>query len=263
MTLDKDLNSRYNPEGSDLRNLQLRMLEVMKVIDRICRKHNIKYWLSSGTLLGAVRHGGFIPWDDDLDIEMKREDFIRFCEIVSDELPDNLIFHTSQNDPKYVYLYAKVRDLNSYVKEKCPVNQSFKYQGAFVDIFPMEYSPLTLCKIAAKLYNRLCYNLVLCTGGRFMLYTIFRRALLDLVFPLFRVFAKLSPKRKLCHTYGVSFYDSFDPNDIFPLVEIDFEGERFFAPKNPHAYLTNMYGDYMQIPDEIEIHIENNTIKLW
>ena len=77
-----ELVNMYNPDGSDLRNLQLRMLEILNVVDRICRKHDIKYWLCGGTLLGAVRHGGFIPWDDDLDIEMMREDFIRFSEII-------------------------------------------------------------------------------------------------------------------------------------------------------------------------------------
>ena len=258
-----DLVNTYNPEGSDLRVLQLRMLEILKVVDRICRKHNIKYWLCGGTLLGAIRHGGFIPWDDDLDIEMMREDFIRFSEIAKDELPDTLILHTAQNDPKYVYLYAKVRDVNSYVKEKCPVNQSFKYQGAFIDIFPREYAILDWCKLAAKLYNRLCFNLVLGSGFRFFLYVFFRNMLVGVVYPLFRLLAKLSNKRKICHTYGVSFYDSYDDCVIFPLIEVEFEGECFFAPNNPHTYLTDLYGDYMKIPDEKEIHIENNTIKFW
>lgn len=258
-----NLSNIYNPEGSDLRNLQLRMLEILKVVDGICRKHDIKYWLSGGTLLGAVRHGGFIPWDDDLDIEMMREDFIRFSEIANVELPDNLIIHTALNDPKYVYLYAKVRDLNSYIKEKCPVNQSFKYQGVFVDIFPREYSSLVWCKIAAKLYNRLCYNLVLGTGLRFFLYRIFRKILVNIVFPLLRLFSKVSHKKRICHTYGVSFYDSFESSDIFPLTEIEFEGGHYFAPNNPHAYLTSIYGDYKQIPDKKEIHIEDNIINLW
>ena len=258
-----ELVNMYNPDGSDLRNLQLRMLEILNVVDRICRKHDIKYWLCGVTLLGAVRHGGFIPWDDDLDIEMMREDFIRFSEIIKDELPDNLILHTSNIDPKYVYLYAKVRDVNSYVKEKCPVNQSFKYQGAFVDVFPREYALLSWCKIAAKLYNRLCFNLVLGTGFRFFLYVVFRKALVNIVFPLFRVFSKFSNKRKICHTYGVGFYDAFESCDIFPLIEVNFEGGRYYAPNNCHVYLTKLYGDYMHIPEKKEIHVENNLIKLW
>ena len=72
------LRCQYNPDGSLLRELQLRMLEILKCVDSICEKHNIRYWLSSGTLLGAVRHGGFIPWDDDIDILMPREDYEKF-----------------------------------------------------------------------------------------------------------------------------------------------------------------------------------------
>ena len=70
------LRQRFNPDGSQLRKHQLRMLEILVVIDKICRKHQIPYWLSSGTLIGAVRHNGFIPWDDDLDIEMMRNDYL-------------------------------------------------------------------------------------------------------------------------------------------------------------------------------------------
>ena len=75
--MDSELRKRFNPDGSLLRRQQLRMLELLEVIDVICRKHQIPYWLSSGTLIGAARHKGFIPWDDDLDIEMLRSDYLR------------------------------------------------------------------------------------------------------------------------------------------------------------------------------------------
>lgn len=68
----EELRQRYNPDGSLLRRQQMRMLHILVEVDKICQRHNIRYWLSSGTLIGAVRHGGFIPWDDDLDIEMMR-----------------------------------------------------------------------------------------------------------------------------------------------------------------------------------------------
>ena len=71
--MSEDLRVKYNPDGSILRQHQLKMLDILIVIDGICKKHGIKYWISDGTLLGAVRHGGFIPWDDDLDIQMMRK----------------------------------------------------------------------------------------------------------------------------------------------------------------------------------------------
>ena len=74
----EELHKKYNPDGSDLRRMQMRMLDMLKEVDRICKKYDIPYWLSGGTLLGSVRHGGFIPWDDDLDIELMEDDFQRF-----------------------------------------------------------------------------------------------------------------------------------------------------------------------------------------
>ena len=84
----KALKERFNPEGSLLRRQQNRMTEMLVFIDGVCRKHNIKYWLCSGTLLGCIRHGGYIPWDDDLDIEMLREDYLKLLKVLPSELPD-------------------------------------------------------------------------------------------------------------------------------------------------------------------------------
>ena len=81
------LRIRFNPEGSLLRRQQMRMLEILLEVDKICKKHDIPYWLSSGTLIGAMRHDGFIPWDDDLDIEMLRKDYVRLMAVLPKELP--------------------------------------------------------------------------------------------------------------------------------------------------------------------------------
>ena len=82
-----DLRARFNPDGSLLRRQQLRMLDILLEVDKICKKHDIRYWLSSGTLIGAMRHDGFIPWDDDLDIEMLRSDYVRLMKVLPSELP--------------------------------------------------------------------------------------------------------------------------------------------------------------------------------
>ena len=74
--IQEQFKKQYNPEGSILRRAQYRMLEMLSFIDDVCVKNNIKYWIDSGTLLGARRHGGFIPWDDDVDICMPREDYV-------------------------------------------------------------------------------------------------------------------------------------------------------------------------------------------
>ena len=77
-----ELRARFNPDGSLLRRQQLRMLDILLEVDKICKKHDIRYWLSSGTLIGAMRHDGFIPWDDDLDIEMLRSDYVRLMKVL-------------------------------------------------------------------------------------------------------------------------------------------------------------------------------------
>ncbi|MBR2061575.1 MAG: LicD family protein, partial [Tidjanibacter sp.] len=76
------LRARYNPDGSALRRDQLELLRMLQVVAEICQKHNISWWLSSGTLLGAARHGGFIPWDDDMDIVLLRKDYKRLAKIL-------------------------------------------------------------------------------------------------------------------------------------------------------------------------------------
>ena len=113
--MDSELRKRFNPDGSLLRRQQLRMLELLEVIDVICRKHQIPYWLSSGTLIGAARHKGFIPWDDDLDIEMLRSDYLRLLKVLPQELPDNLALQTNETDPNYIFIYGKLRDKDSHM----------------------------------------------------------------------------------------------------------------------------------------------------
>ena len=83
----------------NLRNCQLKQLEILKVIDSICKKHGLNYWLDGGTLLGAVRHGGFIPWDDDIDIAMDYQDMMRFAKVAPDDLPEVLFVQTPETDP--------------------------------------------------------------------------------------------------------------------------------------------------------------------
>src|SRR3954468_16666800 len=101
--------SIYNPEGSELRRAQLKMLEILDIFDKICRKHNIKYWLACGTLLGARRHGGFIPWDDDLDVVVLQSDYNKIISVLKAELPENLKLQSRETDEKYWWYFPKIR----------------------------------------------------------------------------------------------------------------------------------------------------------
>ena len=99
-----------------LRNAQLKMVEILEAIDNICQKHDIKYWLCYGTLLGAVRHKGFIPWDDDCDICMMREDYEKFSKYAN-ELPSNLFLQTNETDSNYSKKIIKIRMNNTKLVE--------------------------------------------------------------------------------------------------------------------------------------------------
>ena len=111
--LKQELRERFNPDGSLLRRQQLRMLELLEAVDLVCKKYDIPYWLSSGTLIGAVRHQGFIPWDDDLDIEMLREDYLRLMKVLPEELPDKFVLQIQETHAHYISNYANARDVNS------------------------------------------------------------------------------------------------------------------------------------------------------
>ena len=147
---NEELRERYNPEGSLLRRQQTRMLEILLEVDRICQKHDIRYWLSSGTLIGALRHDGFIPWDDDLDIEMMREDYLRLMEVLPQELPDWLALQNDDTDPNYFYFYAKVRDRRSRMLEQNGYDRLWREQGIYIDIFPMEPHPIWMQRLSEK-----------------------------------------------------------------------------------------------------------------
>ncbi len=220
-----ELRQRYNPEGSLLRRHQLRMLEILKEIDRICQKHRIDYWLSSGTLLGAVRHGGFIPWDDDLDIEMERKDYLRLLQLLPEELNDAYLLQTHGTDPGFISTYAKIRDKYSAITEH-EEDINYRYKGIFIDIFQMEVTSYPLVRFAAALHRRLVYkyNRVPYAGNGFRKFQmqINYTLLTQLLYPCLRTAARIGRNKEVMHhTYGTCFLTPRYKSDIYPLSDQD------------------------------------------
>lgn len=242
--LQKQLRGRFNPDGSLLRQHQLRMLDMLRYIDAICRKHNIKYWLCSGTLIGAVRHGGFIPWDDDVDIEMLKDDYIKLINVMKHEDNSDYVLQTYETDSNFYFVYAKLRDLHSVIEETN--NLYYKYNGIFIDIFVLEpSSSLKLSQFSKSL--RFLPQRVFSKANKFadMLFFLYVRC----IFPVLAALSKIGAHGQLRQRHGSFFLKPRYNQDIFPLKEISFEGYSFAAPNNPDSYLRKIYGDYMCLPD--------------
>ena len=109
-------------------------LKVLSVIDEICKKHNITYFADWGTLLATVRHGGYVPWDDDLDFFMPRKDYEKFSKLCSSQLDEKYYLHNIETDNKYWLPFAKIRKKNTVFDEKCISHLNVK-KGIFVDIW--------------------------------------------------------------------------------------------------------------------------------
>lgn len=240
-----------------LRACQLKQLSILEEIDRICQRHQINYWLDGGTLLGAVRHGGFIPWDDDIDIAMRQDDLERFINIAPAELREGLFLQTPQTEPESKEPIIKVRDLNSFYVEGAD-NFAADYQkGLYVDIFPMTAYPtlprqwvkritLGISKSYSILRKAHYYSLrsfaeFFWFGAKYLLCT-----------SLWKVLSTLRPKDTyfsnilINNGYGIMHRQ----DSIFPTSTITFEGKNFRAPANPNAYLSDLYRNYMEIPPE-------------
>lgn len=252
METQEELRKKYNPDDSECRRMQMRMLDMLKEIDRICKKYDIPYWLSSGTLLGAIRHGGFIPWDDDLDIELMESDFRRFIEVAPMELSPNLVIQTHSTDKSYYFTYAKLRDLQSFLVEDGISDKNFRYRGIYIDIFPMANTTPFLLNISAYWH----WYCVLKPSFRVASNTVLRKichfmyCLSNKIYLLFKYIDYRKRNQNINYSYGCQFTLNCPSAVIFPLTEIYFENCLFPAPNNPDLYLEKIYGDYWKIPDE-------------
>lgn len=250
---NEELRRRFNPEGSLLRRQQLRMVEIVQVVDGICRKHGIRYWLSSGTLIGAMRHNGFIPWDDDLDIEMMRTDYLRLMAVLPSELPPHLALQNDETDANYFYFYAKVRDRRSKMLEQNGYDRMWKEQGIYIDIFPMEHHPVWLHKLTEMAVGHMYRIWRKSTDDERSIRKV--RRIFDFnkryVFPALRAVLSLftSDSSVITSGMGIPFHNPRYASEIFPLATHDFEGIELPVPGNADAHLRHIYGDYLQTPD--------------
>lgn len=266
--LQNELRDRFNPDGSDLRNLQLKLVEMLKYIDDICQRENIPYWLAYGNVLGLVRHGGFIPWDDDIDIELLREDYLRLRNAIIND--DNAPFRWQDTTTdKYYYMhFAKLRDINSEVKE--PNTEHYEMRGIYIDIFQLDRSTCFMTKystFARAFIETFFWSKVPKTrqkSGIKYIKFFFNKIL----FPFCTFINWPFRKKQLIFHYPSSVVGALSPHSlksIFPIKRANFEGIEVNIPGNPEEYLREIYGEWQEIPpiDKIHIHFAPNHIKFY
>lgn len=263
--------SHYNAEGTLLRQAQRAMLSILIEIDRICRRHQIPYWLDSGTLIGAVRHGGFIPWDDDIDICVLRSDYPRLRQALIAELPPRYQLSDSQTD-RYSYRnIGQVKDTYTYCD--FPLARKQQSQGLWVDILLQIPATSTRYKASVeKIYGRVfreIHHLSESQGKpRWVCYIkrTIAYCLCPFIYPLTYFgdrYAAAHDDGTLMHTWGECANSRRYKKDIFPLAELSFEGYAFLVPHDYDAYLRHIYGDYMTLPapEQRQTHLNVESLR--
>ena len=258
----EELKARFNPEGSLLRRQQMIMLEMVTELDRICKKHDIPYFLYGGTLLGALRHNGFIPWDDDLDVGLLRKDYLRLMKVLPMELPDHIALQNNDTDKNYFYFFAKLRHKHSLMEEECKYDEVFQERGIFIDIFPFDKMRLWTHLLAEPLQGH-TFKIFRTSKDRTKAMRKIRAITWcnrHVTFPILRGVSKLTCGKTLTYDYGIPFHIIYDEKDIFPLTTHDFEGVQLSVPGNSDGMLRKQFGDYMQLPDLA--HLQSHTSRL-
>ena len=267
--------------NEDLRKLQLTQLQIAVEVAKLCEAHQIPYFLFAGTALGARRHGGFIPWDDDLDLGMLRADYDRFLSLAKDGgLPDHLYVQDWLDDPHVAAPFAKVRWNDTVMVEEWSQHTG-GHKGIFIDIFPLdsipdETVPRLLHTAKLKFWIRLSHH----QAG----YTMNRQGWLlrlpDLALRgLARLISQRTAKRRLQHVMtryegrptrrvaAVGGSRSLEKETIMrdwatKLTPGEFEGETFLCTSAPDDYLTHCYGAFMTMPPPEERFGRHGIVKL-
>lgn len=241
-----------------LRKIQLSMLLEVK---RICNKYDIKYSLIGGTLLGAIRHKGYIPWDDDADIGMLRRDYEKFRKVCRKELDSKkYYFQDDRNTEGYRWGYGKLRRKNTLFLRENQEHLDFG-QEIFIDIFPLDYAPDNIILRMMHMFYCFCIRKCLWSPvGAKVEQNILKRF-------IYKVLGKISKNiiykhyynyirtRKRSHTVRINLFPTRKPYG-FPiyyfeeLIEFEFEGEKFLGTQHYDEYLRIKYGDYMKIPSK-------------
>ena len=271
--------ANYKPE--DLHRIWRTEIEIYRAIAAICERHGLRYYAAYGTTLGAVRHGGFIPWDDDMDVCMPRKDYDAFLKYAEKELPEKLKIEGIGYSKGSVMPFVKIANKKTVFVEASDAEKKLR-TGIFVDIFPMDTAAPTETLKRKQRRKCMLYGraMVLAEYGRGklpeginpvagalvqagcgLIHGCLKLLRLDTAH-FYRAFYREAtryetgePKEYVLQAYFSEFATEYAPAEwFFPTAEIPFEDITVKVPKETDAYLRNMYGEYMKLPPVEEQH---------
>lgn len=261
---------KYDNMNVYIKDVQSVQLEILVELDRICKKHEIRYQLFAGSLLGAVRHKGFIPWDDDIDVCLLREDYNRLLNVCKTELNEAYFLQNYETDNESILQFSKIRKNNTIFMSNS-YKDSNMHMGIFIDIFPLDnIRPNTFL---GELHRKLCNIMFVATTSmvKSRCYNV-KNPLRKYIRLGLHYFLKLFPKimidrlanRVICMfnqkdtvyvshlTNGASksTYNRYmvKKDDFYNVMDGEFEGYKFPIPIEYDKVLTNLFGDYMKFP---------------
>lgn len=263
----------YSQEKLD--NLHRVLVEILDYVVEICEKNGLTYFLVGGTALGAYRHKGFIPWDDDLDIAMPRQDYNNLIDILRSDNNKTYLLQDEFNEDNYFLPFIKIRKKNTLFLEAI-AKGLYNNNGIYIDIFPIDYVDnyksvgfkisLTMIRVIGYVLRfRTCQELYKEKESK---PKFFLSKLLSLFFSRISNKRLLEIQRKKIYSFKgnsnrffinfASVYswkkEVFNYGDYLPVKEIMFEGKKYKCPSNIEKYLSQVYGNFMELPPEDKRH---------
>ena len=267
------------------------LMEIYKVFSEICDRNNLRYYVTDGSAIGAVRHKGFIPWDDDLDVSMPRPDYNKFMKIAAKELPSNLVAYDRHQCPEMKVLFGKVQEVREdKVHEVEKKVGRILANGLYIDIFPIDGCPSSLFEIAkVKFRFLLLLGIQRYRCGTFFRYSFKGRLMWILGWLCVHMLPSLGKIKNIddvldakealvgCYSYNACDKTVRLPNFINRLiiynksvwgngVKMPFESSYVVLPTIFDVYLREAFGDYMKLPPEgkrYSTHVFNEYLPWW
>lgn len=234
--------------------IQQVLLSILKYLDSLCCEHGLHYMLCSGTCLGAIRHRGFIPWDNDADIMLPREDYEKLLSLLYSKSKKPYKVLTMENCPDYIYPFAKVIDSRTFVDE--PFHKKISNYGVFVDIFPVDGLPPN--EKERNKHIRKLRKLVLCLRSKTAKHSMLKQIATNIRFCTRSKFYFCKKINRIAAQYKISASDYvmdviwgtkfFYRKTIEAFITIPFENFEFKVSKYYDDYLKMIYGDYLELP---------------